>query len=508
MSHCEVKRNWAYVLVATVSLMIALLAFAGSAFALDGDAADDAAAAVAQEAQDEEAVVGEANELPAAEGEAPTVGAAPEPVGESEPVINPGAVAEREPAVECGSELVPVTKAEPEPAVEPEHTAEPIAEPEPRPDAGPEPVAAPMKPAKRVADAPADASSADQPESTPAPKNESKYADIAKIKLNQKKVRIENDGKFRFKATLFPEIEGKKIKDKTITWRISDKKIASITEKGVVQGKTSGTAIVTAITSNGKRIQAKVKVVIDKSKMAKRIPVLTYHRITPSKWRFWGGTNLAMTDSLFNNQMKWLKKHGYRTVSTEEFRDWRVNGTFLPKKCVLITLDDGFYEVYHVVYPILKKYNLKATSFVIGKNIHKTTAKYNAKRKRNRYIGEDVIQKMREEYPNLEFQSHTYNLHHRGKSGNGVAKSWSRKDIDKDFAKMDKYGFTAAAWPYGHTSRNLKAAAKASRSVRIGFGYMMDWAATRTSPLYNIPRFKMFGDRGMGDFIRVVRKAG
>ena len=498
MNGSVTRWNWAYALVATLALaVVALLACAGSAFALDDEAADDVAAAT-QEAPAEEVAADEASEPSAAESGEPVVEAAPDP--EPEPAATP----DPEPATD--SEPTPEPDAAPaeEPAAAPEPAVEQAAEPEPEP----EPAAAPATPAKRAAGDTTSTPSADQPASTPATQKESKYADIAKIQLNQKKVRIENNGKFRFKATLFPEIEGKKIKDKTITWRISNKKIASITEKGVVQGKTAGVAIVTAIASNGKKIQAKVKVVIDKSKMAKRIPVLTYHRITPSKWRFWGDTNLAMTASLFNSQMKWLKKHGYHTISSEEFRDWRVNGTFLPKKSVLITMDDGFYEVYHVVYPILKKYNFKATSFVIGKNIHKTTAKYNSKKKRDRFIGEDVIQKMREEYPNLEFQSHTYNLHHRGKSGNGVAKFWSRKDIDCDFKKMDKYGFTAAAWPFGHTSGNLKAAAKASKSVRIGFGYMMDWAATRTSPLYNIPRFKMFGDRGMGDFIRVVRKAG
>ncbi|MDO4399532.1 MAG: polysaccharide deacetylase family protein [Coriobacteriia bacterium] len=503
MNASVTRWNWVCALATMITLaVVALLACAGSAFASDDEAAGDVAAA-AQEAP---------TEVAADEAGGPSTAESEEPVAETAPEPDPELATDPEPAA---PEPEPATDPEPAAAPEPVAAEEPVTEPEPEPEpvdeqaAEPEPApAVPVTPAKRAATDTTSTASADEPASTTPAQKESKYAEIAKIKLNQKKVRIENNGKFRFKATLFPEIAGKKIKDKTITWRISNKKIASITEKGVVQGKTAGVAIVTAIASNGKKIQAKVKVVIDKSKMAKRIPVLTYHRITPSKWRFWGDTNLAMTASLFNSQMKWLKKHGYHTISTEEFRDWRVNGTFLPKKSVLITMDDGFYEVYHVVYPILKKYNFKATSFVIGKNIHKTTAKYNSKRKRDRFIGEDVIQKMREEYPNLEFQSHTYNLHHRGKSGNGVAKFWSRKDIDRDFKKMDKYGFTAAAWPFGHTSGNLKAAAKASKSVRIGFGYMMDWAATRTSPLYNIPRFKMFGDRGMGDFIRVVRKAG
>ncbi len=39
-------------------------------------------------------------------------------------------------------------------------------------------------------------------------------------------------------------------------------------------------------------------------------------------------------------------------------------------------------------------------------------------------MGWNVINEVRATYPNLEFQSHTYNMHHRG-GVNGVARSWS-----------------------------------------------------------------------------------
>ena len=39
----------------------------------------------------------------------------------------------------------------------------------------------------------------------------------------------------------------------------------------------------------------------------------------------------------------------------------------------MITIDDGDVETYYEMMPILKKYNLKATYFVIGEKVHKTT---------------------------------------------------------------------------------------------------------------------------------------
>ena len=331
-----------------------------------------------------------------------------------------------------------------------------------------------------------------------------KYAQVKKVKLNKKKATIVNDGKVKLKATLVPDVKGKKIKNKKVKWSVSNKKIASITQKGVVQGKKAGTVTVTAKAANGKKATAKIKVVIQKNKMARGIPVLTYHRICSdwAKRHIYGGTNLATSASLFKSQMRWLKNHGYRTISTAEFRDWRVNGTFLPKKSVLITIDDGFYETYHVAYPILKKYKQKATSFVIGEYVNKKTAKYRQSSRADHYLGWDAINEMREEYPNLEFQSHTYAMHHRGR-----AYSWSREKIDNDFKRLQEFEFTCMAYPFGHNSSKLMAAARANKQIKMGFGYMMYHPATRTSPLYNIPRYKVFGDGGLGGFISIVNDA-
>ena len=335
-------------------------------------------------------------------------------------------------------------------------------------------------------------------------------AQVAQVKLNKKTVKIKNNGTAKLTSTLVPDVEGAKIKDTSITWSISKPKIARISQDGVVQGKKSGTTTVTATASNGKKATAKVKVTVKKSQMAKRIPVLTYHRVCSNiaKSRVYGGTNLAVSASKFKAQMRWLDEHGYYTVSTTEFKDWRVEGAFLPKKSVLITFDDGFYEIYHVAMPILKKYNQKGTLFCIGSKVGKKTKKYNPLSRSDHFVGRDVINKVREQYPNLEFQSHTYNMHHRNGSGNGVATSWSRSKIVKDFAKNKKFGFTSIAYPFGHAGSTMRSVTRANKQIGIAFGYMMDWPATRTSPRWNIPRFKVFGDRGLGDFTSIVRTAG
>ena len=339
--------------------------------------------------------------------------------------------------------------------------------------------------------------------------DESPYAEIVGIELDKTAAKVKNDGTVRFHATLVADDPSKPFADETVTWSIKGKKTASITQDGLVQGKRAGTATVTAKTANGLKAKATVEVVIKKKDMARAIPVLTYHRIASdeAKSAFYRYDSLAVSASTFNRQMKYLKRNGYRTISTAEFADWRLNGTFLPKKSVLVTIDDGFYETYHVAYPILKKYGLKATSFVIGSKAKKKTRKYDPSVSHNRYLGRDVIKKVRKNYPNLEFQSHTYNMHRRGWDGNGVARTWSREAIEADFAKNAKFGFTSLAYPYGHTGATMNAVMRADKSMKIGFGYIMWNPATRTSPRYNIPRFKVMGNGTMGDFQGILSTA-
>ena len=83
-----------------------------------------------------------------------------------------------------------------------------------------------------------------------------------------------------------------------------------------------------------------------------------------------------------------------------------------------------------MVYPIIKKYKFKATSFVVGNLIKNQTASYNKYAKH--HIGLDVINKVRKEYPDFEFQSHSFDLHSRD------INTMSFDELSNDFYK-EKY---------------------------------------------------------------------
>jgi len=62
--------------------------------------------------------------------------------------------------------------------------------------------------------------------------------------------------------------------------------------------------------------------------------------------------------------MKALKDNGYSAISTAELSEFLAFRKAIPKKAVVIHLDDGYRSSYDIAYPVLKKYGFTATLFI------------------------------------------------------------------------------------------------------------------------------------------------
>ena len=223
---------------------------------------------------------------------------------------------------------------------------------------------------------------------------------------------------------------------------------------------------------------------------ATKIPVLTYHMVVSdskknsAKYR---RSSLAVSKSTFDKQMKWLKNKGYRTINCEEFYLWHEGKIKLPKKSVLITFDDGASGVATYAMPVLKKYKMKGTSFIVGSRT------YNNKKGSISYKKMQSIQKS---YPDLEFQSHTYGLHkHFSKKGD-------YEKVLKDAKKQSKYfDFDFLAYPYGRYTKGMIKAYKES-GIKMAFTYGKNGYATRDQDLYKIRRIKVNANESFSKFTR------
>ncbi len=93
------------------------------------------------------------------------------------------------------------------------------------------------------------------------------------------------------------------------------------------------------------------------------VPILMYHRVGSFAAR--GDLNIVSQKS-FARQMKFLHKHGYHVISLDDLVDGIYKGVSFNRKTVVITFDDGYEDNYNQAFPILKRYDLPATIFLVS----------------------------------------------------------------------------------------------------------------------------------------------
>ena len=103
-----------------------------------------------------------------------------------------------------------------------------------------------------------------------------------------------------------------------------------------------------------------------------KIPILLYHNfVTEVPNSDQDDFKYINTPESFEENIKTFLDNGYTIISIKELADADKGKTELPNKPIIITFDDGYYSNYEYIYPILKKYNAKASIFIVTDKIGK-----------------------------------------------------------------------------------------------------------------------------------------
>ena len=119
-----------------------------------------------------------------------------------------------------------------------------------------------------------------------------------------------------------------------------------------------------------------------------RIAILTYHGVVEDV-----KDSVDISVDYFEKQMKWLYDNNYKTITMDEFYKWKKGDIKLPLKTVMIVFDDGWRNNYLNALPILEKYDLNASIFVVWKYSKNSNGVDNPI-----YINDSDVEKIIEEY--------------------------------------------------------------------------------------------------------------
>ena len=232
------------------------------------------------------------------------------------------------------------------------------------------------------------------------------------------------------------------------------------------------------------------------------VVILMYHSLLKDPARH---GKYVVSPDLFESDLKYLKELGYSFVGIQELIDFVYSGAPLPKKSVVITFHDGYYNNYLYAYPLLEKYDAKMVISVIGKY----TDLYDGE-KPNAYYSHvtwDMINEMLAS-GRVEIGNHTYSMHTNGerrgsKKIKGETDEHYSKILTEDIGKLQAEMFehtgtypSVYTYPFGAISN-------ASFSIIADMGFLASLSCAEKPS--TVTRGKPESLRCLGRFLRPTK---
>lgn len=102
------------------------------------------------------------------------------------------------------------------------------------------------------------------------------------------------------------------------------------------------------------------------------IPVLLYHYVEYVKdEKDTIRKSLNIIPAVFDTEVKTLKDKGYTFLTPKDLADILDDKNNLPERSVILSFDDGYRDFYTDVFPILKKYNVRAIAYIVPNFLNK-----------------------------------------------------------------------------------------------------------------------------------------
>jgi peptidoglycan/xylan/chitin deacetylase (PgdA/CDA1 family) len=226
-----------------------------------------------------------------------------------------------------------------------------------------------------------------------------------------------------------------------------------------------------------------------------RLPILLYHRVAPE-----GAPEMAryrVTPEAFEGQLRHLRDEGYRAVGLLEWAEAIARRRPLPGRCVALTFDDGYRDFLEHAHPLLLRYGLGATMFVVAGRIGGVNRWDSELGEELPLLGWADLRKLKAE--GIEIGSHAWT--HRALAGlpNGEV---AREALRSRSVLERELGVPVAAfsYPYGLSDGAVRHLVAASGYL-VGVDSKGGRSPLTSSPL-NLPRIEVEGTDDLETFVR------
>ena len=149
-----------------------------------------------------------------------------------------------------------------------------------------------------------------------------------------------------------------------------------------------------------------ISIVIATSEDYIEVPIIMYHSILKDSSR---SNKYTVTPAVLEEDLKYIKDKGYTTVTIADLISYVYDDSPLPEKPIVLTFDDGHYNNYGYLFPLLEKYDMKAVISIVGSYTDKFTETDEANLNYSYLRWKDIKELM--DTGRIKFQNHTYTSH-------------------------------------------------------------------------------------------------
>lgn len=215
-----------------------------------------------------------------------------------------------------------------------------------------------------------------------------------------------------------------------------------------------------------------------------RVPILTYHYIANNpnpKDR--ARDYLSVPPDKFEAQMSYLAQNGYTPVTLDTLYGIFSGRASVAGKPVVLTFDDGYIDFYTIAFPILRRFNFHAVSFIPTGSVGGSYYMNWNQIKEIASTGLVTFEGHTVNHANLPYLSYTAALKELTDSKNVLQANTG-------------YPVNFVAYPNGSTNGGVQAAAQ-----KVGYvGGVGTWYGKARGPSLNMPRIKVSGFWSLKEF--------